>query len=86
MRRLANKSPRNVACDSTKVNTEEMLKWVGWGRGGRLLIALEDFPISGKFLNRGDKLEVWFSGENMEWISVLRLTGHPFQHLPGIRE
>lgn len=36
MRRLANKSPRNVACDSTKVNTEEMLKWVGWGRGGEV--------------------------------------------------
>lgn len=32
MRRLANKSPRNVACDSTEVNTEEMWKWVeGWG-------------------------------------------------------
>lgn len=34
MRRLASKSPRNVACDSTKVKTEEMLKWVG--RGGEV--------------------------------------------------
>lgn len=60
-RTLTNKSPRNAACNSTKVNPEEMLKWVGVG--GRLFIALEVFPISGKFLNRGDELEVWFSGD-----------------------
>ena len=33
---------------------------MSWGREseGRLLIALEEFPIFGKFLNSGDKLEV----------------------------
>lgn len=47
MRKLANKSPRNVACDSTEVNTEEMLKWVGgWGEAAyciRRLPYLENF-------------------------------------------
>lgn len=57
-----------------------MPKWSGVGGSERLLNALEEFPKFGIFLNRGDKLEVWFSGEKRE-ISWVRLTGYSFPAL-----
>lgn len=52
------------------------MSW-GEGSGGRLLKALEEFPIFGKFQNREDKLEVG-SVKRRGIAFPDRLTGYSF--------